>query len=249
MPVTTPDRTEMLEAKIDALTEQVALIATEAREQRQRREAWDELRLDVTPLLGQALESAGHQLEDVQEFTSADDLIRLLKRVLRNVRHIEETIGRFESALELLDDLGSLGDEAFIKALKALEVFEQRGYFTFAKAGLGIVDRVVTGYSEDDVTALGENVVTMLDTVKEITQPEMLALVQRMIDALQAQQQVIEDEPTDPPSLISLVRKMRDPNVRRGINRALSTLGSVTAETGPETMHEINEIKKKGALR
>ncbi len=248
MPVDAPDRTEALEAKIDALTEQVALIAAEAREQRMRREAWDELRLDVTPLLGQAMETAGRQLEDVQEFTSAEYIVRLLKRILRNVNRIEETFGRFESALEFLDDAGGLGDEAFVKALRSLETLEQRGYFTFAKAGMNVVDRVVATYGEDDVNALGDNVVTILNTVKEITQPEMLVLLQRMIDALQAQQYVIEDEPEDPPSLFALLKKMRDPDVRRGINRALTTLGSVTAETGPETMHEIHEMKEKGAL-
>jgi uncharacterized protein YjgD (DUF1641 family) len=248
MTVAIPDRTEALEAKIDALGAQVALIAAEAREQRLRREAWDELRLDVTPLLGQAMEAASHHLEDVQEFTSSEDAIRLFKRVLRNLTSIEATLERFESVIEFLDDAGGLGEEAFVRALNTLEAYERKGYFAFAKAGLGVVDRVVTTYTEEDVRALGDNVVTMLDTVKELTQPEMLALLQRMIDALQAQQQVIETEPADPPSLFALARKMRDPDVRRGINRALATLGSVTAETGPTTMHEIHEMTKKGAM-
>jgi uncharacterized protein YjgD (DUF1641 family) len=248
MPVTAPDRTAVLEAKLDALTEQVAIIAAEAQEQRLRREAWDELRRDVTPLVGQALESASEGLEDVQEFTSTDDIVRLLKRVLRNVNRIEETIARLESALEFLDDVGDLGEEAFVRVLTTLERLEQRGYFAFAEAGMDVVDRVVTTYGADDVRALGDNVVTILDTIKEITQPEMLALLQRMIDALQAQQEVIEAEPKDAPSLLALARKMREPDVRRGINRALTTLGSVTAETGPETMHEIHEMNEKGAL-
>ena len=109
-----------------------------------------------------------------------------------------------------------------------------------ARAGYGVVDKVVTNFSEEDVTALGDNVVTILNTVKEITQPEMLALLQRMIDALQHQQDAIEAEPEDPPGMWALLRKMRDPDVRRGINRALTTLGSVSAETGPEAMREIH---------
>ena len=229
-----------LEEKIDALSEQVALVAAEAREQRQRRQAWDELRLDATPLLGQAFDAASRELEDVQEFVSAEDLVRLTKRLLRNTRRIEETLERFESALDFLDDVGSLGDEAFIKALRGLEDMERRGYFAFARAGYGVVDQVITNFSEEDVAALGDNVVTILETVKEITQPEMLALLQRMIDALQRQQQVIEEEPEEPPSMWALLRKMRDPDVRRGINRALTTLGSVSAETGPEVMREIH---------
>lgn len=246
MTVTSPDRVDALEAKIDALSAQLAVVVDEAKEQRQRREAWDELRLDVTPLVGQALDTASRELEDVQEFASAEDLIRLGKRVLRNTHRIEESLERFESALEFLDDVGGLTDEAFLKALQSLEELQRRGYFDFARAGIGVVDRVVNGFSTEEVEALGDNVVTILHTVKEITQPEILALAQRMIDALEQQQEVIEREAAEPPSMWALLKKMRDPDVRRGISRALNTLGSVTAETGPEAMHEIHEMNGKG---
>jgi uncharacterized protein YjgD (DUF1641 family) len=211
----------------------VALIAEEACEQRLRRQAWDELRLDVTPLVGQALESASRELADVQEFTSADDFVRLIKRLLRNTRRIEESLARFESALEFLDDVGGLTDEAFLSALRSLEELQRRGYFDFFRAGWGVLDRVVTGFTEEDVEALGDNVVTILHTVKEITQPEMLGLLQRMIDALEHQQHALAREPAEPPGILALLKRMRDPNVRRGLARALDTLGSVSAETGP----------------
>ena len=245
MTLTAPDRTAAIEAKLDALAEQVAAVAAEAREQRQRREAWDELRIDMTPLLGQALDTASRELEDVQEFVNAEDMMRLVKRLLRNTRRIEETLERFESALEFVDDARGLTKEAVCKAMNGLDSLEQRGYFGFARAGAGVVDKVVTAFSEEDVEALGDNVVTILHTVKEITQPEMLALLQHMIDALERQQEAIEEEPADPPGMWALLRKMRDPDVRRGINRALTTLGTVSAETGPEAMREIH--KKEGA--
>jgi uncharacterized protein YjgD (DUF1641 family) len=234
MTVASPDRTEVLEEKIDALTAQVARIADEAREQRLRREAWDELRLDVTPLMGQAMATVSAELEDVQEFVSAEDLIRVFKRLLRNTKRIEESLERFESAMEFLDDAGTLTDEAFIKALALLEELEQRGYFEFAKAGLGVVDRVVTGFSEEDVEQLGDNVVLILQTVKEMTQPEIMAVAYRMIEAIHAQQERMEAEPDEPPSTWSLIRRLTDPEVRRGLGRALSTLSAVSnVETGP----------------
>jgi uncharacterized protein YjgD (DUF1641 family) len=234
MTVASPDRTDVLEAKIDALTAQVALLADEAREQRQRREAWDDLRLDVTPLLGQAMATVSTELEDVQEFVSAEDLIRVVKRLLRNTRRIEESLQRFESAMEFLDDAGTLTDEAFIKALRLLEELEQRGYFEFARAGLGVVDRVVTGFSEEDVEQLRENVVLILQTVKEMTQPEIMAVAYRMIEAIHAQQERMEAEPDKPPSTWALLKRLTDPEVRRGLGRALTTLSAVSnVETGP----------------
>lgn len=234
MTVASPDRTDMLEAKIDALTAQVALLVDDAREQRQQREAWDELRVDLTPLAGQALATVSTELEDVQEFVSADDLIRVTKRLLRNTRRIEESLERFESAMEFIDDAGTLTDEAFIKAMRLLEEFEQRGYFEFAKAGLGVVDRVVTNFSKEDVEQLGDNVVLILETVKEMTQPEIMAVAYRMIEAIHRQQEQLDAMADETPSMWSLLRRMSDPEVRRGLGRALTTLSAVSnVDTGP----------------
>jgi uncharacterized protein YjgD (DUF1641 family) len=125
-----------------------------------------------------------------------------------------------------------------------LEVLDRKGYFGFAKAGLGVVDNIVTSFDESDVEQLGDSVATILNTVKEITQPEMLVLLQHMIDGLQRQRGAIAAEDAEAPSLWALSKKLRDPDVRKGISRALNTLGAVSAETGPETMVHINDTKK-----
>jgi len=234
MTTTMPDRTAELERKIDQLTEQVAFIAAEAEIMRERRESWDELRSDLMPLAGEALINVNQELEEVQEFVQPEDLLRLLKRVVRNTRNIESAIERFESAIEFVDDVSGLSDQAFVRLLQLLEVYEERGYFRFAKAGLGVVDRVVTNFSEEDVVALGDNVVLILETVKEMTQPEIMAVLYRMIEAVQHQQEVIAAEPEQPPSMWALARQLRDPEVRRGMARALNTLKAVSdIDTGP----------------
>ena len=54
---------------------------------------------------------------------------------------------------------------------------EREGYFAFARGGWRIVERIVTEFSEDDVNALGDNIVTILNTVK---QPDPTARSWRM---------------------------------------------------------------------
>jgi len=234
MTTTMPDRTAELERKIDQLTEQVAFIAAEAEIMRERRESWDELRSDFMPLAGEALINVNQELEEVQEFVQPQDLLRLVKRLVRNTRNIESALERFESAMEFLDDVSGLSDQAFIRLLQLLEVYEERGYFRFAKAGLGVVDRVVTNFTEEDVEALGDNVVLILETVKEMTQPEIMAVLYRMIEAVQRQQDAMAAEPEQPPSMWALARQLRDPEVRRGMARALNTLKAVSdIDTGP----------------
>ena len=54
---------------------------------------------------------------------------------------------------------------------------ERKGYFGFARQGFYVMDQIVTSFSEEDVKQLGDNVVLILNTVKALTQPEMMNLV------------------------------------------------------------------------
>lgn len=134
---------------------------------------------------------------------------------------------------ELVADVTRLGPEIMAGAVDQLEEVDRKGYFRFAGAAVGVADRVVTNFDEHDVELLGDNVVAMLEALREVTQPEMLAFVSRMVDAMHAEQEAVDREPTDPPSLWALARQLRDPDVRRGMARALHTLRSVAIETGP----------------
>jgi uncharacterized protein YjgD (DUF1641 family) len=249
---TATDRIVELEHKLDAMSGQLDLIAEELREQRLRRQQWDELRSDLSPIAAEATTLASNELESIQEFVQPEDMLRLLRRILRNTRNIEDGMARYESLMDFLDDAGSLTTEAFVKIMNTLESFEQRGYFEFANAGLGIVDQIVTAYSKEDVEALGENVVQMLDIVKNLTQPEMLAVATRMLDAVQRQQAAAELEPAEPPGLFALAGQMRDPEVRRGLARALNTFKVVSAsetETAASTLTDqaTNQSPEGGA--
>jgi len=95
-----------------------------------------------------------------------------------------------------------------------------------------IADRGVTSFTEEDVQALGDNIVLILNTVKEMTQPEVMNLLSRT--AVEVQE--IEDSPVGPPpSTFALLRQMRDPEVRRGLARALTVLRSLGSQAPTTT--------------
>ena len=84
--------------------------------------------------------------------------------------------------------MSPLAEQVMDVATDRLVQVDQKGYFTFAKSGIRVVDQIVTNFSDDDVQALGDNVVLILNTVKELTQPEIMAVLGRMIEAVQRQQ-------------------------------------------------------------
>ena len=134
---------------------------------------------------------------------------------------------------DLVADLTELGPDVMARVVDGLDVADRKGYFGFAGAAVGVADRVVTNFDEHDVEQLGDNVVAMLEALREVARPEMLAFVSRMVEAVHAEQEAVGWETEEPPSLWALGRQLRDPDVRRGMARALHTLRSVAVETGP----------------
>jgi uncharacterized protein YjgD (DUF1641 family) len=230
----TADRTAELEAKIDAITVQVQFLADEAVEQRRRRISIEELQADLTPIATSAIGNAAIALDDAD--IEVADLVSLALKVAENAELLEKAVAQLESINDLVVDVMPIVKHGIELAIDKAAVLEEAGYFDFIEAGIGVVDRVVTGYSKEDVEALGDNVVQILDIVKDLTQPDMLAVTQRMLDVVNKQAAISGDTMTEPPGLLALAGKIRDPEVRMGIGRALDTLKAVSSrvEEAPE---------------
>ncbi len=226
----TIDRASELERKIDALTAQVDFLSEEAHAQRQRRIALEELQADLTPIAMTAVERSAYTLDEIE--IDPSDLLRLGARVAANAALLESVLIQLESLNALVTDMSPIVQQGVAMAIDRAGKLEEKGYFEFAEAALGVVDQVVTNYTREDVEALAENIVQMLDIIKDLTQPEMLVVAQRLLDVVQRQAAAAADVPEEPPSLFALAGKLRDPEIRRGMGRALDTLSAVSTTSG-----------------
>jgi uncharacterized protein YjgD (DUF1641 family) len=214
-----------LNQKIDLLTTQVQFLAEQAQRAERERQDRAELMHDVMPIVNDAFRLTVEQLEEVQEYVDLGDLLRLLKRLLRNGRNIDKMLDQLESVMDLAQTVGPLTDSAFEKATDLLQTAEHKGYFGFARGGMQIMDNVVTSFSEEDVKHLGDNVVLILNVVKDMTQPEIMNLVSNVVSG-------VEVEAAKPvnTSLPALLGQMRDPNVRRGLAMTMRVLRVIGAQ-------------------
>jgi uncharacterized protein YjgD (DUF1641 family) len=216
-----------LNQKLDALTAQVAYLTDQAEIAERQRADRAELMRDLTPIANEAFRLSVEQLEEIQEYIELSDLLHFLKRIARNGRNFEKMLDQLESVMDLVETLGPLADEAFGKAVDELTEMERKGYFTFTRGGMKIVDNVVTSFTEEDINHLGDNVVLILNTVKDMTQPEIMNFVRDTL--LVAEQEI--DKPVDI-SYLGLMRMMRDPEVRRGLALTMRVLHVVGAQAG-----------------
>ncbi len=215
---------ELLHQKIDYLTEQIEA-------QRARQREFDELRQDLIPIANHMMKLTIEELEEVGRDFALEDLLYLVKRLLRNTRMLYSLIEKLEGAMDLGNEIAPIGKQAFSNAVEALDQLERRGYFAFAQEGWNILDRIVTEFTEEDVRALGDNIVTILSTLRNMTQPEVLALANRALGAIQPQ---YEQTPEDI-SPLALLRELNDPKVRRGLARMLNLVKVLADQPSLET--------------
>ena len=210
-----------LNQKIDLLTTQVAFLTEEARQQQRRRQEWQELQNDLTPIVNDVFRISVNELEEVESYVQLEDILRLFKRLLRNTHNLEQMLDQLESTMALLQEISPLTQDAFMTLMTRLDEAERKGYFAFIRGGMGVMDKVVTSFSEEDIEQLGDNVVYILQTVKEMTQPEIMSMVRDSVEVLR------EEEPEEDPSLFSIMRQLNDPEVKRGLSKTLAVLRNV----------------------
>ena len=221
-----PDQVSRLEQKIDALADQVALPQLEAAESRRRRQQWDELRDDLAPVAEAVMARATMEFSALE--IDADAVTRTLRTLLANIEIIERLVTRLDTVEQLLSATGEIAPHAVEKLIAGLGEFQERGYLDFARGGAEVADRIVTSFDYDDIHALGDNVVLILNTVKEMTQPEVMHMLRRTASAART------EEPREL-GLIGMMREMRDPSVKRGMGRLVGLLHSLGETNTTET--------------
>ena len=209
---------ELLHQKIDFLTEQM-------QETQRRQREMEELWKDLTPVLTDLFNTAVEELDEISPYFSYEDLIHLVKKMLRNIRSLTVLFEKVEGAQDLARDLVPLSKDMFDEVLGRLDALERRGYFRFMKATFGVVDDIVAKNSEEDVRRLGDTIIAMIDIVKEFAQPHMLA-------SLQKAAATVRDIQVDIPkkSTFGLMRQMLDPDTRRALSVGLTIMKQVGAK-------------------
>ncbi len=140
---------------------------------------------------------------------------------------LDELLSTSRERRSMLDDVSSdlqpILRSAFESVVAKAGQLDQQGYADFGREAAGIIGRVVANFSPQDVRALGDNVVLILEALREMTQPEVMAMVRRTAH-------VVGEQPTNqtpPPSMMGILRELREPSVRNGLDQMINILRSM----------------------
>jgi uncharacterized protein YjgD (DUF1641 family) len=211
---------QTLQQQMDELNRKLDVVLDEIAIQRRRRQEMDDLKDDLMRVGKDLYETAVWELEEVHDYIDTGDVLYLMKKLLRNIKSLTKMFEQLENVRDFVQDFSPISRELFNDAMSKLHEMEQKGYFDFARQLQSAADNVVTSFSGDDIRALSENVVSILNTVKNVTQPEMLHAINNAVMVYNN----LDLRPPEEASLFSLLKELNNPDVRRGLAVALRFL-------------------------
>lgn len=217
--------TEITQNQIDEINYKLNIILEEIELQRQHRRMMEDLKDDLFRVGKDLYETSIVELEEVHDHLNTGDILHLSKKLLRNVNNLSKAFDQMESVRDFAKDVSPLVRESILDLMNKLDEFDRKGYFQFAKELSKALDNIVTNYSTEDVKLLGDNIVTILNTVKNLTQPDMLQAINNAVTVYKN----IDIKVDDKVSLFSLIKELNSPEVRRGLAVGLKFLKNLAA--------------------
>jgi len=156
----------------------------------------------------------------------ADRDAQLLARLDAIDAKLDYVVGRQEYTEDLIREMTPVLREAMTAMAGEMAGWEERGWFAMGKEMVGLFDRLAAAYGPDDVREFSEHVVQIVDTVRNVTQPDVLDFANDATDVLH---HADETEPVGP---LGMARATADPDVRRGMAVALQVLRHLGQASG-----------------
>ncbi len=158
---------------------------------------------------------------DVEARKSSASLESLQQRIDALSAQVAYLVERQRKTEELWQEATPILKEVLGSASRELDGLEKKGYFAFGRELLRVGERVLEGFTPDDVRQLGGAAVSILETVRAMTQPPVLAV------AKDAALGLSNAEKAEPIGLMGMVRATGDHDVQKGMSVMMEVMRQV----------------------
>ena len=142
----------------------------------------NELRDDLIPLSGQAFRLLIRELEDVESGFQLEDLLALMKRFLRSVKHLQFGLEQLENVVDFVLTIEPLLKSSVPQLINYLDDLEQKGILRIIQSTLDVRAKVAASYSPEDVDQIGDGLVALLGLAQKLSDPQATAFLQKMAE-------------------------------------------------------------------
>ena len=219
--------TPEVQDQINAINQKLDIVLEEITIQKQKRQEIEDLVTDLSIIGNDMFKASVDELDHAGVELDSEALKSLFFKLLRNVGTLNELVEMMESATDLAKDAAPIIHQLGLQGISQMNELEKKGYFEFIKELFTVVDNVVTHFSKEDIRLLAENVVTILETIKNLTQPDMLGAMNNAVNIYKK----IETHDIQEYSLWKAFKEMRSPEMRKGIGFMITFLKNIADES------------------
>ncbi|MFA5297044.1 MAG: DUF1641 domain-containing protein [Lutibacter sp.] len=215
-----------IQSQIDALDKKLDLILSFVNQQRLNSTVVEDLVNDLSIIGKDVYDSTVEELDKRQVELEPSELTDLAISFLRNIGNIKKMLNLLEMGMDLSKEVGPIANEVIIDFTKQLNIYDQKGYFKFAKELMPIMDNIVQGFTPKDLRELADSVVSILSIVKEMTQPEVLGTVENAIKAFNS----METESVPSYSIWRVMKEMNSPEMKKALGFGVTFMKNVSRD-------------------
>lgn len=223
-----------MQVQITELNQKVDILLEYVNEQRLKTNQLEDLVSDLSIIGKDVYDTSVEELNNRMVKIDPEQVKNIGLRLLSNIDNIDKALELFESLSDLAKDVMPIVNEVIIDTTKKMDELDARGYFYFIKE-LGLIfDNIITHFSREEVHHLAENVVTILETVKTLTQPEMMNAVNNAVKVFG------NLNTTDVPeySVWKLMREINQPEMKKTIGFMVTYMKSLSGNN----MSNVNKV-------
>ena len=236
-----------IQEQINEINRKLDIVLEEVLAQRETRLSIEDLTTDLTIVGSDVFKSTVTELDNAGIEIDGEAVKQLMLKLVRNVDTLNEMFEMMERVNDLAKEVSPILHQMGLDGIHMMNEFEQKGYFEFMRETMNIFDNVVTHFSvedvrlladnivyyggsyfsAEDVRLLADNVVTILETVKNLTQPDMLKAINSGLIVYKS----IEIENVEEYSMWKAIRAMNSKEMKRGIGFMITFLQNIAKET------------------
>lgn len=215
-----------LQQQVTELNQKVDLLLEYVNEQRLKTNQLEDLVADLSIVGKDIYDTAVDELDKRQVELDPEELKSAGLRLLRNIGNMNKALETFESMADFMKDASPIVNELIIEFTHKMHEFDQKGYFEFFGEAGKIFDNIISHYSPDDVRHLADNVVTIMETVKSMTQPEMMTAINNAIKVYGS----VNTENIPEYSIWKMLKEIRKPEMKRAMGFMVTFMKNLSSE-------------------
>ena len=215
-----------VQEQINSINRKLDIVLEEIYVQKQKRQEVEDLVADLSIIGNDMFKASVYELDHAGVELDSEALKSLFFKLLRNVGTLNDLVEIIESATDLAKDAAPIIHQLGLQGISQMNELEKKGYFDFIKELFKIADNIITHFSQEDVRLLADNIVSILETIKNLTQPEMLDAMNNAVNIFNK----IETRDIPEYSLWKAFKEMRSPEMKKGIGFMITFLKNIAED-------------------